>query len=111
MTMTTEFKVIQPKGIFDSAYTVDVRRDVNNLLKEEAKTILLDCQDVTFMNSSGLGVLVAILKDIRANNAELYICSLQPQVKMIFELTRMERIFKIYVNRNEFEEQVMSAQS
>jgi anti-sigma B factor antagonist len=51
------------------------------------------------MNSSGLGALVSILKAVRSAGAELFLCSLSEQVKMIFQLTKMDRVFKIFVNQ------------
>ena len=47
----------------------------------------------SYMNSSGLGALVSILKAVRSTGAELFICSLSEQVKMIFHLTKMDRVF------------------
>jgi anti-anti-sigma factor len=61
------------------------------------------------MNSSGLGALVSILKAVRSTGAELFICSLSEQVKMIFQLTKMDRVFKIFANQDEFEQKVVSA--
>ena len=60
------------------------------------------------MNSSGIGALVATLKAVRATQAEMYLCSLGEQLQMIFQLTKMDKVFKIFTNRDEFEQNIMS---
>ena len=64
--------------------------------------MLIDFQDVTFMDSSGLGALVLALKTVRAAGGKLFICSINEQVRMLFELTSMDRVFQIFPNRDEF---------
>ncbi len=101
--MTNIFEVIQPKGILDSVNTNNLRRDILDTINGEVKVILLDLQDITFMNSSGLGALVATLKAVKAAGGQLALCSLSDQLRIIFELSRMERIFKVYRDLEEFE--------
>lgn len=101
--MTNIFEVIQPEGILDSVNTNNLRRDILDTINGEVKVILLDLQNITFMNSSGLGALVAILKAVKAKGGELALCSLSDQVRIIFELSRMERIFQVFENLQQFE--------
>jgi anti-sigma B factor antagonist len=107
--MSSTVKIIQPSGILDGANVNQLRREVSEIVEMGADIVLVDFQDVTFMNSSGLGALVSILKAVRSAGAELFICSLSEQVKMIFQLTKMDRVFKIFVNQDEFEQKVVSA--
>jgi anti-anti-sigma factor len=107
--MSSTVKIIQPSGILDGANVNQLRREVSEIVEMGADIVLIDFQDVTFMNSSGLGALVSILKAVRSAGAELFICSLSEQVKMIFQLTKMDRVFKIFVNQDEFEQKVVSA--
>lgn len=101
--MANIFRVVQPQGILDSANTNNLRRDILDTINDGVKVILLDLQDITFMNSSGLGALVATLKAVKAEGGELALCSLSDQVRIIFELSRMERIFKVFPDPQEFE--------
>ena len=101
--MTKIFEVIQPQGILDSVNANDLRRNILDKIDGGVKVILLDLQDISFMNSSGLGALVATLKAVKAEGGELALCSLSDQVRIIFELSRMERIFQVFENVKEFE--------
>ncbi len=103
-------KVIQPSGILDGVAVNGLRREITDIVEGGTNIVLVDFQDVTFMNSSGLGALVSTLRVVRSAGAELFLCSLSEQVKMIFELTKMDRVFKIFNSRNEFEEKVASVE-
>ena len=101
--MTIDFKSIQPEGILDSVHANNLRREILDLINSGEKIILLNLQDITFMNSSDMGALVATLKAVKAAGGELALCSLSDQVRIIFELSRMDRIFQVYSDRQEFE--------
>lgn len=62
----------------------------------EKKNLIIDLNEVRFIDSSGLGVLVSGFKNASARNGLLLLCALQPQVKSMFELTRLHRVFDIY---------------
>ena len=106
--MSSIVKIVQPSGILDGVRTNELRREIGDVVESGADIVLVDFQDVMFMNSSGLGALVAILKGVRSAGRELFICSLNEQVKMIFELTKMNRVFKSFASRDEFERKVTS---
>lgn len=104
--MNSIVKVVQPSGILDSASTNQLRREISDIVENGANIVLVDFQDVTFINSSALGALVSTLKLVRSADAELFLCSLTEQVKMMFNLTKMNRVFKTFANRDEFEQKV-----
>ncbi|MDJ0532895.1 MAG: STAS domain-containing protein [Xenococcaceae cyanobacterium MO_207.B15] len=106
--MTNIAEIVQPSGVLSQGNADLLRSEIASLLDKEIKIILIDFQDVTFMTSSGIGALVATLKEVKAAGGKLYICSLSEQVKNIFELTKMELIFKPLTNRQEFEEKVLT---
>lgn len=56
------------------------------------------------MDSSGLGALVLALKSVRAAERQLALCSLNRQVKTLFQLTEIAQVFQIYEDRQQFEQ-------
>jgi anti-sigma B factor antagonist len=106
--MNPTIKVITPQGILDSTKATDFRSQIDRSLNEGAKIILVDFSDVTFMDSSGLGALVLALKSIRGAGLKMFICSINEQVKMLFELTSMDRVFEILTDKEEFEQKIFS---
>lgn len=57
--------------------------------------LIIDLGHVRFIDSSGLGALVSGFKNALSRQGELRLCALQPQVRSMFELTRLHRVFEI----------------
>lgn len=106
--MDSLVKIIQPSGILDSKKSQEFRAKIAEILKTEVKIVLVDLQDVTFMDSSGLGALVLAFKTLQAAEKKLVICSINEQIKILFELTGMDQIFEIFPNQDEFQKAVVS---
>ena len=106
--MSPVVKVVQPTGILDGTKGSQFRQEISQLIEKGATIVLVDFQNVTFMDSSGLGALVLSLKTVRAAGAKLFICSINDQIRMLFELTSMDRVFQIFPNRAEFTNAIAS---
>jgi anti-sigma B factor antagonist len=102
--MNTAIKIIEPSGILDGTKATQLREEIDSLIDSSIEAILVDFKQVTFMDSSGLGALVLCLKNARSVGVKLCICSLNDQIKMLFELTNTERFFEILVDRATFEQ-------
>jgi anti-sigma B factor antagonist len=85
-------------GRFDAHQVAQVQHEFDALLTAGARFIILDLTDVNFIDSSALAVMVRGMKRCRERNGELLLCGLRQSVRTIFELTRMERAFRIYDN-------------
>jgi anti-anti-sigma factor len=97
-----EVKVIQPNGILDGTQADRLRDEVSHCLTAGAGCILIDFQNVTFMDSSGLAALITAVRLIHNQGKKLYLCSVNQQIKMLLELTSMDRIFQVFANQEEF---------
>ena len=104
----SEVQVLKLSGIINSGTSQELRQKLNDLIEKGAKIVLVDFQDVTFMDSSGLGALVLAFKTLRASNRQLALCSINEQVRILFELTSMDKVFDIFANEDEFHEAILS---
>lgn len=68
---------------------------------ETAETVLLDLSEVEFLDSSGLGAVVAARKHLGADRT-LALAGLQPAVEKVMRLTHMDRVFPIYPDAADF---------
>lgn len=107
--MSSAVKVFRPTGVLNSTNGMDLREDLNQAIAAGARIILIDCQDLNFMDSSGLGVLVMMLKKVREAKGTFALCNLNKQVQMVLELTNMDNVFQIFPNREAFEKQFMGS--
>ena len=106
--MNCVFEVIEPQGILDGTKVISFREKINQSIDSGVKIILVDFTDITFMDSSGLGALVLALKTVHTADVKLALCSINEQVKMLFELTSMDQVFEIFSSREEFENSINS---
>jgi anti-sigma B factor antagonist len=106
--MSPVVKVIQPSGIFDGTKANGFEQEINQCLETGAEIILVDLENVSFMDSSGLRVLVSALKIIKASDRKLVVCSVNKQVRLLFELASVDKFFEIYPNQAAFEQSLVS---
>ncbi len=62
----------------------------------EVKNYVMDLGQVDFMDSAGLGTLIAVLKRITERGGDMKIAGLQQKPRMVFEITRAYKVFEIY---------------
>lgn len=88
--------VLSLKGRLDASSARDFKEKVGSLSRENRVKLVIDMDGVDFIDSSGLGSLVSSLRTVNKQGGDIRISSLQEQVKSVFELTRLHRIFGIY---------------
>jgi anti-sigma B factor antagonist len=67
----------------------------------ETKQFVLQLEDVTFLDSGGLGALVRLVGTLRATRGDLKLCQLSPFLKKVFETTKLAGVFHIYASEKE----------
>ena len=80
----------------DAHNSGELKAQMLNLFEEGKTNLVVDLQEVRFVDSSGLGALVSGFKNASARNGNLKLSGLQPQVRSMFELTRLHRVFEIF---------------
>lgn len=100
--MKASVRIVEPKGIIDSTGGNQIRQEVTDILEAGIENILIDLKNVSFMDSSGLGLMVATLQRVRTKKANLYLCSLHDQIRIIMELTKMDQVFAILPDLSAF---------
>ena len=88
-------------GRFDTLENAKVSAWLDTLLANNPGCILLNMSNVTFVDSSALSLLVKYMKTCRQNNGDLIICGLQSHVRVIFDLTRLDKVFRIFPTEEE----------
>ena len=84
----------------DARTATEFRRELNILL-DDASDVLLDFGRVEFVDSAGLGAIVASLKRLRGSGGDMRICDIKKPVRALFELVRMHKLVDIYDNRDD----------
>jgi anti-anti-sigma factor len=81
------------RGVLDIETADQFRDETRRLLAAGATHFLLDLQELEYLDSSGLGALVALHRQVAARAGEVRLQHPQPAIRGILELTRLDRVF------------------
>ena len=94
-------KVLRLDGRLDLATGGKLKEEIKNLCESGVKRIHLNLQKIEFINSSGLGALVSVMKQVRIKNGRLTLSNLASYVREIFDITQLSHVFEIYEDQTE----------
>ena len=84
----------------DAAVADDFRAEIARIAQRGSRKILLDLTEVRFVDSTGLGTIIADLKHL-GPDGDLAICGAHDSVGSVFRLTRMDKVFRIFATQEE----------
>lgn len=93
--------ILALQGKLDLSSSAELKGKVKAILDEQKTLIHLDMKEVDFINSSGLGALVSLMKDVRIRKGRLTVSNLAPYVNEIFEITQLSHVFEIFQSVDE----------
>ncbi len=72
------------------------RKDLDKLIEEDKKNVVVNLSNVKFMNSSGLGILIGGLKKMNKAGGDLKICGATDRVESLLMVSQLTKIFDDY---------------
>jgi len=93
--------VVAVSGDVDAGTAPQLRQKFDELLSDGEQNFVIDLSGVAFMDSSGLATLVQLFKRVRIGPGDVRLCGLQPEVRRIFALTRLDRVFDTFPSLQE----------
>ncbi len=88
--------IIKPDGRMDFAGLSEFAGILNRSIEEGANKILIDFSSLEYMSSAGIRALMEGLKRLEPQKGVMAFCSLHPQIKELFEVVQLNKIFPIY---------------
>jgi anti-sigma B factor antagonist len=79
----------------------EFKQTVLDEVERGARRILVDFTETGYVDSSGLGALVSLNKRLREVGGELRLAALNEDMRTLFELTRLDTLFRLYATRAE----------
>ncbi|TCS84082.1 anti-sigma F factor antagonist [Tepidibacillus fermentans] len=94
--------IVRLQGELDHHTSEKIREKIEKELEKGiAKNLLLNLEKLTFMDSSGLGMILGRYKKIRQLNGKMSICCVRPSIYKIFELSGIFKILPAYDNESD----------
>jgi anti-sigma B factor antagonist len=93
--------VIELKGYLDAHTAPDLETAFQKLLTEKKYNVVVNCQDLSYISSAGLGVFMAYVEDIRKNMGDIKLTNMSPKVYNVFDLLGFPILYEIYKDEQE----------
>ncbi|HET9782750.1 MAG TPA: STAS domain-containing protein [Candidatus Dormibacteraeota bacterium] len=88
--------IVAPTGRLDVAGAPALKEAINGLTENGPPHVVIDMEGVSFVDSTGLGSVIAALKQIRNRQGELRLAAPNQQARVVLELTTLDRVFPYY---------------
>ncbi|WP_201324638.1 STAS domain-containing protein [Pseudanabaena sp. lw0831] len=69
---------------------------------KEVPVLIVDMENVEFIDSQGLQKLLACLRLMQSHKSNFLLCSQQPSVRLVFEITRIDQLFAVFPSVSKF---------
>lgn len=104
LTLTSPITVVQPQGHLNAANATEFRSELTAAVAANPNAVVLvDMEQLDSMDSAGLMALVSAFNLAQRQNQRFSLCSLSPSIRIIFELTQLNRVFEIFESKSAFE--------
>lgn len=88
--------VVEPSG-FINAHTVrQFEGALENLVQAGRYTILLNCRELNYISSAGLGAIMGLIETVRENKGDILLCNLQENVFAIFDTLGFTQLYRVF---------------
>lgn len=89
------------EGEVDIYNSLELKKNLSELIQNNPANIHVSCEKLEYIDSTGLGALVSILKKVKQYNGDIYLSNLKPNVAKIFKITDLNKVFVIEGDTNE----------
>lgn len=93
--------IVAPTGRLDVAGAPSLREAVSEAVRTGSPRVVIDMEGISFVDSTGLGSVIAALKQVRSREGELRLAAPNQQVRVVLELTTLDRVFPYYATVEE----------
>lgn len=96
-----EFYFIAIEGDLDASSSIQLDQAIEEALSKNETKIIVDCSQLEYISSAGLGVFMSYIQDFQANNISLVLCHLSEKVFNVFQILGLDELIKIVNTKEE----------
>ncbi len=96
-----EHKIIEVSGEVDLYNVSELKKALFSITDGKFLSVVVDMSNVNYMDSSGIGALVAGQKKMKAHNGKFALMNIHDDVLNILKLATLDKFFKIYESEDE----------
>ncbi len=93
--------VLELKGYLDAHTAPKLEEAFQTLLRDRRFRIVVNCRDLSYISSAGLGVFMAYIEDVRKNDGDIKLTNMSPKVYNVFDLLGFPLLYEIFKDEQE----------
>ncbi len=91
-------RIVELTGEVDLHTSPELRELFQRVLAQGPRRVIVDLGGVPYMDSSGVGTLVELKRNVEREGGRLILAGLQPRVRSVLEITQLDKFFQIVAN-------------
>ena len=92
--------VLPLEGEIDLHVSPRISASLSAMIGEKPKQVVVDLTNVSYIDSSGLAVLIEGMQNVEAYGGKFALAGLQASVRPIFEIARLDQVFRIFPDKD-----------
>ncbi|MEA2479769.1 MAG: anti-sigma factor antagonist [Thermoleophilaceae bacterium] len=96
-----ETHVVEPRGEIDLATAGILKTCLEGALAADKRHVIVDLEDVDFIDSTGLGVLLSVERRLQAGGGTLIVACPNEGVRKVFEITGLDQVLSLQASRKD----------
>ena len=88
-------RVLSLEGEIDLHVSPRIAAELRALIKQHPEKLVIDLSKVSYIDSSGLAMLIDAMQKVEGYRGKLYLVGMQPDIQLIFETSRLNQAFRI----------------
>lgn len=88
-------------GAIDLHHAPNMHKMLVAACERKPRRLVINLTEVSYMDSSGIGTLVEVYRRVNGYNGDLRLCGMNDRVYSVFEITKLDKFFKIFSTESE----------
>lgn len=93
--------VLEIKGYLDAHTAPELEGAIDKLVKEKKYKIIVNCRELSYISSAGLGVFMAYIEEVRKNDGDIKLTNMSPKIFNVFDLLGFPLLYEIFKDESE----------
>ena len=93
--------IVQAAGRVDGSNSQEFQDGLEAAIDDADRAVVLDLEELSYISSSGLRVMLLIARKLQRQQAKFALCSLSESIREVFEISGFDRIIPVHASRSE----------
>ncbi len=93
---SSSINILDLKGYLDAHTAPQLENALHQLIKDKKFNIVVNCQNLSYISSAGLGVFMAYIEDVRKNKGDIKLSNMPAKIYNVFDILGFPLLYEIF---------------